>query len=810
MAEMYLKVNADFGNLIKLKQKIDELTTKLQGMDKAANPKEFKQVEKQLQQFTEEFNRAAHVAAIANKEDERAKHSIKSYIYDNNSNTEKTKGHVSDKGFDNLLRSLMKKTEYLTTWFPEIEKKFDVAPRNLQNNSNSENTDKETEAPPKDKKKVQSTQSTLNLQEFKNSLDLESVINYLDLITTEQIKKLISQIESQLPEISKKLTPKDLKTICDDLDKLYKKFAEREPIDAAKQSLKNYKDAIKEVKKAEEEYNRVIADSTKTTQEKKEAEEKLTEAQNNRKLALKNLSNRVNEFGTRGKEWTDVATSLKNTLPAIGINISDDIGNVLSGVDQIFSSLTSIDLTKPASVITSAFGVIGGLGKTISSILGKHKTQKDTERMKAVTDAIAQTNDAINKKLEKRIQLIKKSTAAEASNLNELTQKDILKQKDYLNQQFGSIQNNWLFAKKGKHNNLTYNDIMRRFNLNNLSDFAKWWDNGGYNDLLAQGFGIRDKDKVDSIVSNWNKLGDAAKNAEIASKEAATGITFDGFKDKLDSLVTQADLTFSNISNSFEDNMSHAILNMVKSKYLTKELEKWYDQFAKDMASGGELTKNEANNLREYYEKIATNANNMYKEAMNVAGINFNSDSSSQQSTKGAYQAMSQDTGDKLEARNTAIHMTTERMDNKLLTISNDVRDIRNHLLDVNEPIKQSSSQIVEAKSGDNNKGTSYDDMLNMNDSSMKASELIKESFQQMVDLKLGNNTITQSSNMLEMNDQIMKMSELTLDNFQHMEEIRNIQLNSYYVLKDINKNTQELYQMNERLGQMNDKLSRL
>ncbi|WP_321437253.1 tape measure protein [uncultured Bacteroides sp.] len=65
MAEIYFRINADFEKVQLLKTKIDELTTKLKSMDQATDPKGFRQLEKQLQSTTKEFNSLVSQAAIA-------------------------------------------------------------------------------------------------------------------------------------------------------------------------------------------------------------------------------------------------------------------------------------------------------------------------------------------------------------------------------------------------------------------------------------------------------------------------------------------------------------------------------------------------------------------------------------------------------------------------------------------------------------------------------------------------------------------------------------------------------------------------
>ncbi|MDH6342929.1 tape measure domain-containing protein [Parabacteroides sp. PFB2-12] len=65
MSGLYFRVGADFEALKKLKKEIDDLKTKLSGMDKAADPKAFNKLDKQLQSLEGKFNRLAEEASKA-------------------------------------------------------------------------------------------------------------------------------------------------------------------------------------------------------------------------------------------------------------------------------------------------------------------------------------------------------------------------------------------------------------------------------------------------------------------------------------------------------------------------------------------------------------------------------------------------------------------------------------------------------------------------------------------------------------------------------------------------------------------------
>lgn len=903
MAEMYLKVNADFGNLIKLKQKIDELTTKLQGMDKAANPKEFKQVEKQLQQFTEEFNRVAHSAAIANKEAERTKQSIKSStsyldLFPKTMQKKDDKSDFERQYMHDTIKEYIKSQEDKLKITQEFDKKI-------------------AEAQDENQKKTLENQKKSSLSDIDNTLrnNLISLPNELGVMTEmldKELKDLLAKLKNYVntdefktsPTSNKKITYETIQKLNNatksgdgtlNFKTISQKMNELETAtDKFIIATKNQALALDNQKKAQDEYEKAINTNNEETIKSakqsrdsadiaaKASAEAYKEAQNNVEnlhLSLQNTTSQtasgLSTIGTglkelASKELPKIFTGFQNTLIGLSkLNIGEKAGKVVSNLSEKFASggiigqiisavLSILEVLKDgigtliSGIIDTALNAVNGV---LKDILSGDIVLKIVDSVKYGTSKILNTisfggfNSLVNfinggnaKEVRKNIERL--------TTRNETLSKCIDRLTNAINKEAGgkslTAYNQAYTYQKEKNSNLLqiareqagYHRSHKSWNkrMNWTNDQIQWaqqnvdknfngtdslWNltpeqmskllsnDSIYEQIINAGKGDYGKRVMEKLEAYANQNGNLDKLTDKIN-ESLMQISFDGLRSNFLTSLMDMDKDAKSFTEDFSQYMQRALMNFALGELFDEDLKKWYNGIAKLMKDqNGKLTTDQLNDARTEYEKIGQQAIDKRNEIATITGYKSKK-SSSQQSTKGAYQSMSQDTGDKLEARNTAIHMTTERMDNKLLTISNDVRDIRNHLLDVNEPIKQSSSQIVEAKSGDNNKVTLPDDMLKMNDSSMKASELIKESFQQMVDLKLGNNTITQSSNMLEMNDQIMKMSELTLDNFQHMEEIRNIQLNSYYVLKDINKNTQELYQMNERLGQMNDKLSRL
>lgn len=369
----------------------------------------------------------------------------------------------------------------------------------------------------------------------------------------------------------------------------------------------------------------------------------------------------------------EVVGQLSTAFTDLGMNSEDSLAKVMNVMDRTAS------MAQTGAQIGGAWGAaIGGaIGLTtslISAFKGKSKAQKDTEQLQDVTSKIETTNNSINRLLEKRIDLINEATAAEAGYLNTLTQEQIKQQQTYVQSMFDRLSGNEIFGKKGKNNNLSLSALMQKEGLSSMEEFVEWWNSNGVNKLIGEGYDLKNEDQWQSIVDSWEELSEAAENAEKAMKEAVTGISFDSLKDSLDDLVKDVDTTFSDISDSFEDHMRNAVLNFVKSSYLTAALQDWYNKFAEYAQSGSTddsfgLTPEETAELKKMYEEAYNKAQGLYDSAIDAMGVSKGSSSSSQSSSYGASTSMDQETGGLMVGRLTGIHETSINIEGNTLEI---------------------------------------------------------------------------------------------------------------------------------------------
>lgn len=370
---------------------------------------------------------------------------------------------------------------------------------------------------------------------------------------------------------------------------------------------------------------------------------------------MTNLSNGLNEISSMAIQVGDTLTSAFSGGRADGLN--EDVKNIINSVANAGQLAAGIATGNVAGIVSGGLGLATSIGKMFS---GKSKAERDAERLAKVTDKIAQTNEVINNLIDKRVDLIKKVTAAERSELKESSLDIIERQRKMMETQFQKLLGNELLGKKGKNNDLDVKDL----GISSIEDLANFLTSDRLVELMENGYGITDKDKWYGIVEEWEKLNDQADKLKETVSEINTGITFDEARDGLDDLLLSADTTFRDISDNFEGYMRKSVLNVVKSRYLNDEMQKWYDQFEQRTADEV-LSDEDVNFLRQQYE-------NMYKEAQNkvngmlaAAGVGLEGASSSQESSKKGFATASQDQIEELNGRFTAGQIAWEETKNQ-------------------------------------------------------------------------------------------------------------------------------------------------
>lgn len=370
---------------------------------------------------------------------------------------------------------------------------------------------------------------------------------------------------------------------------------------------------------------------------------------------MTNLSNGLNEISSMAIQVGDTLTSVFSGGRADGLN--EDVKNIVNSVANAGQLAAGIATGNVAGIVSGGLGLATSIGKMFS---GKSKAERDSERLAKVTDKIAQTNEIINSLIENRISLIKQATAAEREGLKESSLDIIDRQRKMMESQFQKLLGNELLGKKGKNNDLDVKDL----GISSIQGLIDFLNSDKLVELMENGYGITDKDKWYGIVDEWEKLNEQADQLKETVSEINTGIKFDEARDGLDDLLLSADTTFRDISDNFEGYMRKSILNMVKSRYLNEEMQKWYDQF-EQRTSDEVLSREDTEALRQQYENIYNEAQNKINGMLAAAGVGLEGASAAQESSKKGFAQASQESVDELNGRFTAGQIAWEETKNQ-------------------------------------------------------------------------------------------------------------------------------------------------
>ena len=156
------------------------------------------------------------------------------------------------------------------------------------------------------------------------------------------------------------------------------------------------------------------------------------------------------------------------------------------------------------------------------------------------------------------------------------------------------------------------------------------------------------------------ELEDEIKQLELEAREQLTATSFDSIVSDFEQALSKMDSTAEDFAANFEKYMQNAVINSLMLAKYKKQLEDWYASFANAMDSGDELTKEEQQALKDDYDRIVQAA---IAERNNLRDtLGWETDPTKQEADKKGFQAMSQDTGEELNGRFTALQIAGENI----------------------------------------------------------------------------------------------------------------------------------------------------
>jgi len=221
------------------------------------------------------------------------------------------------------------------------------------------------------------------------------------------------------------------------------------------------------------------------------------------------------------------------------------------------------------------------------------------------------------------------------------------------------------------------------------------------------GYGERVTDKLDDYIEQAGKLEELTESLY----EGLIGMSFDSMYDSFISSLMDMEKSAEDFADDISKYFMQAMLSNAIGEQFSDKLRTWYDKFGEAMKDDGTLDNNERKELMDEYMGYVDEAMKLRDELAAATGYDkISQESTSQSASSKGFQAMSQDTGEELNGRFTALQIAGEEIKNQniiqsqslnLLTVKADAllsinTETRNIADDTRDLIAQSYLELVQ------------------------------------------------------------------------------------------------------------------
>lgn len=569
----------------------------------------------------------------------------------------------------------------------------------------------------------------LDAEQFKKNMNWEQVFGNLDKVSTDTLKKLKVNLKDFISS-QKDLSPENLKELVDAIERIDDKVSERNPLEAMSVSFKSLKEATDAQCEAQEAYNKALEEGT--DEEKKNAKATLESAKNSKQKALYEatdaLHKGINEIG----QYVDAGNQVIGIMETLGIKTPEWMEGTMSGFGEMLNGLGNIDLMKPMSIITGSLQTVKGALTSVISLGGliPGLDGADYSHYNEMVEEYNKLNEIWDELIDKKLEYINTSYGAEADKVGkealELVNKSIeayrILGRERLNS--GASAGSHSIGKRMAKNTSSsdWQDIARALDMSvkDAKDFIGTGRMTGLFDLTTEQLEKLKSEaptfwaKLDGDVRDYlDKIIEGEERIEEIHNqinEQLTQTTFDGvYSNFIDTLMDMKASSKDAAEDVSEYFMQAMLSEQIGTLYQDK-LKKWYEKFAKGMEDGS-LTESERNALNNEYMGYIEEAMKLRDELAAATGYDkISQESTSQSASSKGFQAMSQDTGEELNGRFTALQIAGEEIKNQniiqsqslnLLTVKADAllsinTETRNIADDTRNLIAQSYLELVQ------------------------------------------------------------------------------------------------------------------
>lgn len=401
--------------------------------------------------------------------------------------------------------------------------------------------------------------------------------------------------------------------------------------------------------------------------------------------AIKKGGNDSKKVGQGITDIGNAVTSFASALGEFGTNIANIFGASDSAITGITNALGGLGTTAAGvgqimsgDIVGGAMSAVSGISSVVSALDGLFGA--DYSHYNEMVEQYSLLNDIWDELIDKKLEYINTSYGAEANKVGEealeLAEKSIesyrILGKERLNAgssagshsigvriRKGMSEQGWEEARKALNDEQWFKEIStgRMESLFDLSteqlerlksEAPTFWakldeDVRNYLDKIIDG-----EERIEEIHNQIN--------------EQLTQTTFDGVYSNFIDTLMDMKASSKDAAEDISEYFMRAMLSEQIGTLYQDKLKKWYEKFAKGMEDGS-LTESERNALNAEYMGYIEEAMKLRDELAAATGYDkISQESYSQSSSSRGFQVMSQDTGEELNGRFTALQIAGEEI----------------------------------------------------------------------------------------------------------------------------------------------------
>lgn len=591
-------------------------------------------------------------------------------------------------------------------------------------------------------KEMEEALSSVDMDKLKQEINWELIFGDLNKVSKKSLEQVKQQLKTFKNSDEYKNMAVDQKKVIDEaLNNIQSTIIDKGGLlgDLPEQ-LDALRIAQDELKQAQDEYNKSLKSGTDA--EKEAALKKKNKAEKNVQNAETNVTRSADKTQKSLITLTDTVTQLGSSsemsLSQIGnlaaglVDTFSEAGSKIGGiVGTVFSLLDGIEKQGFDGFVKNVFSSVFGAGASMWNTLtfgGFNKLFGIGGNAKEVQDSInrlTDRNETLQTSIESLTDEIKaskgtKSVAAYRSAYEYQKEQN----SNYLNiarEQAGyhNSHKSWQYYMRWSAEDLKW--IQQNINKNFTGTSSLWELTPEEMEKLRSnvdiwtkmqnagkgGYGERVTDKLDDYIEQAGKLEELTDNFY----EGLTGMSFDSMYDSFVSSLMDMEKSAEDVADDISKYFMQAMLSNAIGEQFSDKLRTWYDKFGEAMKDDGTLDNNERKELMDEYMGYVDEAMKLRDELAAATGYDkISQESTSQSASSKGFQAMSQDTGEELNGRFTALQIAGEEIKNQniiqsqslnlltvkadaLLSINTETRNIADNTRDL---IAQSYLELVQ------------------------------------------------------------------------------------------------------------------